>query len=291
MHYYSSTMSGAPTFGASTGSLNALLKACLVTGFGSEAAQGSWNAVESGSVITLQSTDTRLLHPSYLRVDDSNAGYANVIGYETMTDVNTGSYPFPTAAQLSGGGYVVKQSAARPWVLFADSQAFYLMSVAPARGSISTGIFFGDVVSYGELDHYSCALLCATTNSTPPALLGLSVSSNTSAWVARSYSGVGGSVHITRQSHGITSSLGQGTQAYPSVVDGNLHAWPVEAWEETSVARGLMPGLWNPIHTTMPTDGNVISGSGAMDGRVLYVGRWGTLWELSYAIDLTGPWR
>jgi hypothetical protein len=35
-------------------------------------------------------------------------------GYESMSDVNTGTGPFPTAAQVAGGGYWEKSARPAP---------------------------------------------------------------------------------------------------------------------------------------------------------------------------------
>src|SRR5574337_1832659 len=65
-----------------------------------------------------------------LRVDDTGGTVGRVVGYESMTDVNTGSGPFPTSTQISGGGSLGKSSTAdataRPWMIFADDRTFYI---------------------------------------------------------------------------------------------------------------------------------------------------------------------
>ncbi|RYF39219.1 MAG: hypothetical protein EOO27_49535, partial [Comamonadaceae bacterium] len=68
------------------------------------------------------------------RVDDTGTLGARVVGYEAMTDAATGVGPFPTAAQMSGGGWWAKSVTANttgiPWVVAADSRTV-LFHAAP----------------------------------------------------------------------------------------------------------------------------------------------------------------
>lgn len=98
---YHSTDSSAPVLSGQVGALIGVLDAILVNGYGSKAAVG-WTKAFSGTNMAAykQSAGSNQL---YLRVDDTNATDARVVGYETMSDVNTGTGPFPTATQQSGG--------------------------------------------------------------------------------------------------------------------------------------------------------------------------------------------
>ena len=75
-------------------------------------APAGWEKVYSGTnLAAYRSSDvsgTRM----YMRVDDTGTTNARVVGYESMTDVNTGVMPFPTSLQQSGGYYWPKASAA-----------------------------------------------------------------------------------------------------------------------------------------------------------------------------------
>ena len=66
----------------------------------------------------------------YLRVDDTGTTVARVRGYETMSDVNTGTGPFPTTADFAGSGLWWSKSntasaGTRPWRIAADDRGFY----------------------------------------------------------------------------------------------------------------------------------------------------------------------
>jgi hypothetical protein len=84
-----------------------------------------------------------------LRVDDTAGKTARVVGYETMTAISTGSGPFPTSTQRSGGSWWTKSTVAdgssRTWTLVADDRMFYLITgyhpTYPAGGAF---MGFGD---------------------------------------------------------------------------------------------------------------------------------------------------
>src|SRR5262245_30017438 len=130
---YRSTDSSAPTLSNNNGSFVTLLDKCLVSGYGSNAAAG-W-------AIEFTGTNKRVYRaPSgsrmRLRVSDTGSGteatgYARVRGFESMSDVDTGTGPFPTDAQVSGGLYCAYASgASRPWILVADEKRFWFNTQA-----------------------------------------------------------------------------------------------------------------------------------------------------------------
>ena len=86
---------------------------------------------------SLDPASTRML----LRVDDTGAQVARVVGYEAMSDVDTGVGVFPTAAQIAGGGYWSKSTqasaAAVGWNLVADGRTFYLSIRAGMAESVN----------------------------------------------------------------------------------------------------------------------------------------------------------
>jgi hypothetical protein len=300
VHYYHSTMSGAPTLRYLAGSLIGILDACLINGFGSQAAQGSWEKVFTGTNLAVyRSTDpnsTRL----FLRVNDTALNDARVVGYETMSDVNTGTGPFPTGTQLSGGLYIRKSPQTtydpRTWALYCDSRAFYFVC-RPAdplyNYGWSSGLYFGDIVSYKSDDAFHCAIL-ANPGSTGEFVLNRipgNVAGNVGAYIARGKAQTGASLTFIRYAHRRHLFVGD-TGSYPSP-DGKLHVWPVEGWDNDTALRGRLPGFFSPDSGTSVADGTIITDN--TDG---YAGRNFLIRMLSYssslyhgAFDLTGPWR
>lgn len=224
----------------------------------------------------------------YLRVDDSPAQYPTLIGYETMSNVDTGTGPMPTSSSYYTGKSSAASSAARAWRLYADDRSFYLFINANGI-NWPASFFFGDIVSYLSGDAYHAALIAHSSGATTSSQL-YGLDSATASSLARSYTQLGGAIASRRYSHGKTSLLGYGGQAYPNPADNAFHAWPVEVWESNTLARGVLPGLWNPIHAANPADGTVISNIPQLSGRDLLVQQ---LVNDNHraAFDVTGPWR
>ena len=95
----------APVLSASPGALIGVLSACLVDGYGSKTGAGWTKTVGTNVAAYKQGTGGSGMS---LRVDNSVSavGYARVVGYESMTDVNTGSNAFPLESQITGGAYL-----------------------------------------------------------------------------------------------------------------------------------------------------------------------------------------
>lgn len=235
---------------------------------------------------SLNEAGTRL----YLRFDDDYTTYARIRGYEIMSNVDTGTGPFPTDAQMSGGGYLFAANGTnRAWSLFSDGRMVYLFCDTNGNASYWGGSVFGDIDSYAAVDSYACALIYVTSSSSSLNNL-YAINTTTGSVLARSYTQLGSSILSARYSHGKTSGLGSGGQAYPAPVDNSIHLWPVECWESTTLARGLMPGLWNPVHSASSPHGTVVTDIENLPGRTLLVHSINAANYLC-AIDLTGPWR
>lgn len=279
---YYSTDAGAPVYSGSVGALIALLNACLVDGYGAKAAAG-WTREFTG-------TDLAVYRPSagnrhYLWVDDTNATSARVRGFEDMTEVSTGTGPFPTDVQLSGGCYTVKSntasSAARGWVLAADEKRFWLVSAQAANtiaGSAAAGLgmFFGDIISAKAGDAYHTLLIAGSGATTGTAQLGALVAALTSNspghYMARSYTQAGTSVtlgkHTDHAKSSSSTTIGAGGTTYPDPITGGIGIAPVFVHENiATLTRGVVPGAWCPTHTLPASPGDTFQGSGGLAGK------------------------
>jgi hypothetical protein len=235
---------------------------------------------------SLDITGTRL----YCRIDDTTTTYARIRGYEAMSDVNTGTGLFPTDGQQSGGGYVYKANAAsRPWTLFTDGRMIYFFCDSTGTAAWPGGFLFGDVASYKAGDAFGCALISSASSGGQCQLFDTGTAPSAS-YLARTHLQSGGSIIGTRCSHSRSSGLGAGGQTYPAPVDNLIHLWPVECWEGTTLARGMLPGLWNPIHDGDTPHGTVVEDIPNLPGRALLIQ---TTRTASYecVMDCTGPWR
>lgn len=296
------------------------------TGIGDQAATGTivektaavgWGKPFAGSNIGAyrgaEATSTQL----YLRVDDTDARSARAVGYESMTDIDTGVAPFPTEAQFSGGLYWhksdVSDSGPRDWLLLADDDRFVLF---PRHDSLAgaghTALMFGDIITDKAGDGFHCTIT------------GIEESTTTSANVLNAHAGVmhskvsGNGCYLARDvaqlsksapwypSHhaphaSIIPALSSGSDdwdlKYPSQVDGGLVFTPVMVVETNAgdpVLRGSIPGFYWSVQQQPANDGDRLSGAPGLAGRELMVidtGRASSaIIEGRIIADLTGPW-
>lgn len=291
---YRSTDTSAPVLTGEADKLNALLKACLVDGYGDKTAAG-WT-----SPYYDDTTKTRVFRQAisglYLQVQDngqSTGGMreARIRGYESMSAFDTGTGPFPTVAQRTNGFCWRKSNTAnttaRAWTLLADEKRLYLfVESGDTAGTTTTGMF-GNIRSYKADDNWATAIagrltensstLSSTEEKTWYGALGLTTV--TSHYLTRSYSGVGTSVAAGLHSDlvkGLGASagfFGKGSMAYPTPVDGGLYLGKI--WiHENAALRGDIPGIWTPLHNRPLAHGDTFSGVGSLTGRsflALYV--------------------
>lgn len=254
-----------------------------------------------------------------LRVDDSGTTAARVVGYEAMTDVDTGTGAFPTAVQMSGGGYWVKSAVANAtaiaWTLQSDGRIFYL-TTSPLAATTSTWLtgvtrFFGDGIPYKPGgDAYFCLLSYEPTlNVSNPVTgaLGAPGGSTTRTIAApRLETGLGSAVLTTKAPFtggiGDTSGFSSGVGPFPSPVDGSLWLSKIYSTLDGVVSpRGEYPGyyhvpqsgVWNTFKMN-----DIAPGSGPLAGRKLQaVSTSNSMNSVSPVgtgvafVDITGPWR
>lgn len=239
-----------------------------------------------------------------LRVDDTDTQSSRVVGYESMSDVNTGTGPFPTSAQVSGGAYWWKSDAAssatRAWALFGDDRAFILWvgwSTNSAAYSMTT--FFGDFVSKKSPDAFACMLTGEST--TPTAALrasDLQFSNNSASgvWIPRAYFTLGSSVAASKcayfnpsQGPNATSGVASGIN-FPNASDNGIYLVPMYV-AESSALRGTIPGIYYCPMTGLSgvfAQRERITGVTGLSGKALRAinNSGGPAF-----IDVTGPWR
>jgi hypothetical protein len=302
---YRSTDGSAPTLTGQAGSLTTLLDAVLVNGYGSQTAAG-WTISQTTTNKRgyLQNTSGSN-NPSgmLLWVDDSavtTAKEARCTGFETMTGLGTGTGQFPATGQgvattTPNAAVILRKSTtadatARAWTCVANGQSFYFFAETGDQTSpiAAFPFFFGDFFSYKTSDQYAVGITGRVTENTAAAtadLFGSIVGNTTTAnlsttfnghYVARSWTGLGGSVQVgqmaderkmlvpsgastygTSVSSGAqggvngTVALGRAFNAtffpYPNGPDGACWVSPV--WlNHTNAVRGYYPGLWAPLH-------------------------------------------
>lgn len=257
------------------------------------------------------------------RVDHNSVGArAEIRGYESMTDVDTGTNRFPSAVQNSTGLWMHTnfQNAAstNPWIVFADSRMFFIGIAPYASNSASQYnmrvMCFGDFLPDKTPDPYA-AMLCAPSE-TPNAPAGnihrtsTEFTSGLYSAAPREYTGVGTSVGLARLLYGLNindyasgddSSFGN---QYPNNPNNALMLGRLGLHSGSSTAnwrRGVVPGMFFMLQNSRGifTTRDVLPGNGPLAGRKVMAMKLGlgttampnagegdTLW-----FDITGPWR
>jgi hypothetical protein len=271
-------------------------------------APAGWESpFSSGTVAVYRSLDPASTG-ACLRVDDSAPGplvSSRVTGYQSMSDLNTGVSPFPSAAQMAGGGYWARTvyASGQAWAVVADTRGFYFFVKADTVHKL---YFFGDFKSRKSPDAHACVLTANVANTTPYGgamyagdVSGSDPDGDSGAWMSASYVGVGGSkaatlaglfpVGLTVADRVYSGAVGA---AYPNGADNGLILVPTCIGElSPNCWRGVLPGGYfcpqnigtgNIQHLTTVTD------VGGLPGRTLLalLGSVGP-----YFVDITGPWR
>lgn len=279
---YQSTDAGAPTLNGVAGSLIAVLNACLINGYGSKSSAGWASAFSTTNVqVYRAATGNRF----YLRVADT-AVDGRIVCYETMTDHSSGTNPTPTNAQVSGGGYWRKSSAAdstaRPWIVIADATWFWLFVDGGSTG-VYWPQFFGDFTPYKSGgDPYSTLITVNTTATNAGVAYHLSTAIGTppgNHFIVRGADGTTLSKPACKHSDRSISGSSPGGNSdlpYPQP-DGKLWLAPIYVDEDKSsnVAnnriRGEMPNVYAPCCYGVGAHGDTYTASGDVSGNMLIV--------------------
>jgi len=236
---------------------------------------GGWTKAYSGTNLAAYRADAG--NRFYYRVDDTGTTTARVVGYESMTDVNTGVDPFPTAAQVSGGLYVCKSNAAsavaRNWIAVATDRVFYV-GVDFALAGYNTEQ--ADVYAFGEFDSrvtsdaYKTFIVARNTSSTNgnTNIWGVNVSTTIDQagaaghYLVRSYNGGTKSVAFSKRLHPILSHINSNpgnpstSFKWPSWPDRRtfLSKSQVSELSTDGIYRGELDGVWSIGQNISTTD-------------------------------------
>ena len=290
---FSFTVSGTPTTPATSAGSSQAVKVAP--------AGGGWTKYYSGTNKAAYKQPAAS-NGFYLRVDhNTSAQNAIFRGYETMSDVDTGTGLFPTTTliALASGPYLFVSSAAsgttRAWKCFSDGRAFIFI----VNHDGSTGfpaMMFGDFRSFVSGDAYNTMLLASSVATSLAmntdgyggmhSVCGIRTNSRLgSTAIARAYTQTGGAIQtamLTGPQSGNVSgssmaSLGAiaasgafGPVTYPAPAAGGLLFDQVLLTEDnvvTSGPRGVLRGIFAPCHTRPGSAGDTFSGTGAYAGR------------------------
>lgn len=278
---YSSADASAPTLTGEADSLNALLLACLVNGYGAKPAAG-WTRPFYDSTTKQGSYKSNASPFAWLHIQDNgqSAGgmrEARARGYEDMSSFSAGTGPYPTTGQLTNG-YCIRKSqsadaTARAWLLAADEHRLYLFTYTGDTANVCANFIFGRMKSYksGDLYHGHISGRTVENNggmtSTQDTFLIVhpSTASANRGHITRSYTGTGGAVAAGKVADAAkiptTSNfeMGGAGMAYPAPVDGGLYLAKLYL-NEVNITRGELPGVWCPLHDQPLLDADTFSG-------------------------------
>lgn len=277
-------------------------------------APAGWEKPFSGTnLAAYRSTDptgTRM----FLRVADGTTT-ARVVGYESMSDVNTGERAFPLNEQVGGGGYIPKASpanaTARAWTVIADSRGWWLhIHTSTYLPGLSGSVWgFGDYDSLKSGDPFACALQCSLTDTSGSSSVGVEAAeynghgSQAGPFTPRSFTGLGGSVQLGhgQESYATVTGVsggGSGTLVpiYPNGPNNGLFLSRKLLTERGLALRGVSRGLLIAAQNCHAAFNRLdkVPGQGQYAGRTLMAVKCGGPAGTSSAgvvfFDITGPW-
>lgn len=278
-----------------------------------------WQKVFSGTNIAVYRSQNVMGNRRFLRVADTGNVDARIVAYNNMTGVSTGTGPFPTAAQISGGGFWPKSqtadATAQRYDLLGDSMIFYYGRAAAYNPGGSTdehykvNIFrsFGDPIPLKTSgDAWGTLLAVAPAAGYVSGVQGsLEAGRSSGLFVERGIAGTGGPIetYVLAEVNSASSSY-SGEDAYglgpfPGVTDGKLRFSRVlpRVSSDDYTPRSVAPGRLNipqsglAAYTTFKSR-DTVPGSGALAGRrIMLFAIGGGAREGIVGFDITGPWR
>lgn len=259
---------------------------CRTPGNGWEKAFGA------GNVAVYRPTDVSSTR-FFLRVDDSaNARAGRARGFETMSDINTGTGPFPTDAQVSGGLFFWKSNTAdtvvRQWALVADPAGFFCSARAFGAGFPSEWAF-GDIGAFNSADAYRCLISGEVVSSGPGYKHGVLQPNTAGVYLPRASSGLGGSVLVGSWDDGSLSV------EYPNQPNSGLIVRPSVVMESETRMRGVVRGFRRSVHGSSTGGvfacGQVLAAADGYPGLAICMDRSGVgSGQLGGVFDIVGPW-
>jgi len=295
----------------------------------SRRASAGWTLPYSGTQKAVYRSANGASQQHYFRVLDSGgtaggAKEAVIRGYVAMSDVDTGTEPFPTVAQKADGVYVAKSSTAnstaRAWTIFADDKTLYGYI---SNGSHMIAFGFGHMNSWVSGDGYNSFLAGSAGGNSATGVgnanglscgmslnLGAAVPDAAALWVPRAASqtgtslasfsyGLGNNSNTAGATHGGTTTF---SFAGPSSnADGGLYVAPLLVMEfvsaGASIVRGSLPGVYATAHPSgSVSNATTSTGVVGLPSRTVYHqlvdGRntGGSALPGQHTIDITGPW-
>lgn len=263
--------------------------------------------------IPFTGTNLRVYQPAtgnrlFFRIDDTGTTSARFLGYEAMTDVNTGTNGFPTAAQVASGSFFSKASAAGPrrTIAWGNGSVLYVYADYTGDSSAGTLSMIGDFTPYKSGDAWptmtmgnSAAGTAEGSQAIAPTQASSSFIAIVNHYVARSATQLAGAVTAGKigdqrfTASGATAGAqqlgGAGySMTYPAPVDGNLWASQITVIESVLAApRGVLQGIYAPMHVRPLSHLTISQGAGALAGKEIMSINLGTTGQILAEVSNT----
>ncbi len=302
--------SNAPVMRGQREALIEVLTACLVDGYGSKQGAG-WTRpfINADGTKAAFRNDPTAGSGLFLQVDGTYGGVNQnaLMGYEMMTDVDNGSFPF-----IAESRYIMSSQWGNttpiPWLLIADHRFFILFiwttftttsidGQAPAAGIC----FFGDGISVHASDPYFCMLFGSRVGYSGQSHLNEAVGRGISTFVSGQNQV---DIAVARNSAGdagycypyLCAGGGPTNDAKPGVGNGyppvNSRKIFTRHYLNDAAAyslRGYIPGLWAPCFSLSDADNFETI---VVDGHQFYSVHHGIQGQNSLSlIDISDNWR
>lgn len=258
-----------------------------------------WTKAYTGTDLAAYRNNSTTGNGAYLRIDDTGTTDARAVGYLTMSNVDTGTDPFPSSTLVSGGGYYRKSATtdatARSWVFIGDDLLFYtsIFTTTSAYKIVAFGDFYS--FSNGSKTYDSCLAISATSTGVAGMAYLDGNSSNQRVYIPRIFAGTGTAVHGVK--NGLSDFSNVTAQAYPHPVSGGLLCSSAHHIHEgtgiTANIRGKMPGYLQIGNNVAPSlsNGYVLPVTGLASPIILlYEGSGGSSNSVCIGVQL-GDWR
>lgn len=266
-----STDTDAPQLSATIGSLKTVLKACLITGYGSTASLGWTMPFEDDEAAAFHSADATATG-CHIKVHHDRDRACKITGYKTMTSLTEGQGEYIN----NNGNFHTHMSVATTaeWVLIGHEKAFVFIIVNAMTGSTTTTskcLFFGDFPSYAAGDqlnsllwHTGSAYIYDYIYTNKADYLPILVVNNQ----AYKFALAGSTDQLTANAGAMVQSRcmtqERSRRNYPDPITNGLQADYMDLHELIGTQpylRGIHPGLLYSIHNlSQIVDGTVIDG-------------------------------
>lgn len=249
---------------------------------------------------------------AFLQVDDSATREMRARGYSDMTYVDTGTNPFPTDAQVSGGLYPAKSETAsgaeRSWALIADNEMMVLCGAYHSTyPTYHSPLIFGRPISFKADDAYHDLIIgpYLSEYSSQPGYNNYfyyvneaNPNDKNSQYFAKAVTQDGGSVQFSKICLGLQQFLGSSGLKYPPNSDGGIRIQPIYLYETaTKNDRGILPGIFqcpqDLANSGVSPGGFYSPTTGPQAGHtfLLFRTRASAGTNSFFLVDVTGSWR